>query len=288
MILQELLGSVPAAQFLAEHYLKLPFSLPGGCQRLQALVDHAAIERILAQQDADVLVGRQDSHLVDRRPANLEEARSLLAEGYMIGIRHAERHDPALDALAARFSADFLGPTDIHLYWTPADSPGFGWHYDAEDVWVLQLAGDKEWWLRKNTVNPWPVVETLPRDMRYDREIMPVMRCRLLAGDWLYIPGGYWHRTQAGGESISLSVGVMPPTALDLFDFLRKKLVDALRWRQRLPLPEHLSADADLAQQPGQLTSELANELATLLTNDPFMQEFWEARRASLAGRKSE
>ena len=288
MILQELLGNVPAAQFLAEHYLKLPFSLPGGCRNLQAVVDHAAIERILAQPEADVLVGRQDSHLVDRRPRNLQEVRAALAEGYMIGIRHAEKHDPGLGELAARFSAEFLGPTDIHLYWSPAESPGFGWHYDAEDVWVLQLQGDKEWWLRKNTVNPWPIVETLPQDMRYDREIMPVMRCRLMAGDWLYIPGGYWHRTQAGGESISLSVGVMPPTALDLFDFLRKKLVDSLRWRQRLPIPEHLLSDVNLAEQPDQLARDLASDLAQLLADDRFIQQFWETRRASLATRESE
>ena len=36
---------------------------------------------------------------------------------------------------------DFAAPVDVHLYCTPAGQPGFGWHYDAEDVFVLQTAG---------------------------------------------------------------------------------------------------------------------------------------------------
>src|SRR5947209_3055839 len=129
----------------------------------------------------------------------------------------------------------FLAPIDVHVYCTPAGQPGFGWHYDAEDVFVLQTAGRKEWSLRKNTVNPWPLAEALPADMRHEREIMPVLRCTLAAGDWLYIPAGYWHRTRAGEESVSLSVGVLSASALDVYDFLRRQLLSSLRWRQRLP-----------------------------------------------------
>src|SRR5204862_57834 len=131
---------------------------------------------------------------------------------------------------------------DVHVYCAPGASPGFGWHYDAEDVFILQTVGSKEWWLRKNTVNPWPLVEALPADMRYPREIMPVLRCHLLAGDWLYIPAGYWHRTQAGEESISLSVGVLAATAVDVYDFLRREVLASLRWRKRLPVAGRASA----------------------------------------------
>jgi len=63
--------------------------------------------------------------------------------------------------------------------------------------------------------------ETIPEDMRYEREIMPLMRVLLDAGDMLYIPCGYWHRAQAvkGKENaISLAVRVMSRSAVDLFD----------------------------------------------------------------------
>jgi ribosomal protein L16 Arg81 hydroxylase len=161
-----------------------------------------------------------------------EQARALLGEGHTIGVRHAERHDGALAELALDFQRDFAAPVDVHVYWTPPGQPGFGWHYDAEDVFVLQAHGAKEWSLRKNTVNPWPLVETLPADMEVEREIMPVMRCLLRPGDWLYIPAGYWHATRAGAdESVSLSVGVLSTSAIEVYDFLRRSLLSSLLWR---------------------------------------------------------
>jgi ribosomal protein L16 Arg81 hydroxylase len=71
--------------------------------------------------------------------------------------------------------------------------------------------------------------------MGHERELMPVPRCTLAAGDWLSIPAGYWHRTRALEESLSLSVGVLSATALDVYDALRRHLLSSLRWRQRLP-----------------------------------------------------
>src|SRR5262249_27039897 len=150
----------------------------------------------------------------------------LLAEGCTLGIRHAEKHDPGLARLAEGFRRDFASPVDVHLYCTPAGRPGFGWHYDAEDVFLLQTQGTKEWFLRKNTVNPWPLAEPPPADMRYRLELMPLLRVTLAAGDWVYIPCGYWHRTEAGSEeSISLSVGVRSPSAVDVYDYLRRQLL---------------------------------------------------------------
>src|SRR5690606_27495317 len=109
---------------------------------------------------------------------------------------------------------------------------GFGWHYDAEEVFILQTVGQKEYSLRKNTVNPWPLEETLPQGMRYEREVMPLMRCLLQAGDWLYLPSGYWHKAEARELSLSLAVGVMAPAAISILDRLREELLQSLVWRQ--------------------------------------------------------
>src|SRR5262245_116902 len=198
MVIEQLLGPVPKSVFVEEHYLRLPFSRPGGCEHLVGLCGWDTVERILGQPGVDVLVGRGGRRWDENRAPRPEEVRPLLDEGYTIGIRHAERHDPGLAELADGFRRDFLGAVNVHVYCTPAGRPGFGWHYDAEDVFILQTRGSKEWSLRKNTVNPWPLVETLPADMRHERELMPVLRCTLRAGNWLYIPAGYWHRTEAG------------------------------------------------------------------------------------------
>jgi ribosomal protein L16 Arg81 hydroxylase len=165
----------------------------------------------------------------------------------------------------------------VHIYVTPADQFGFGWHYDAEDVFILQTAGRKEYSLRKNTVNPWPIEETLPQDMRYEREIMPLMRCRLSAGDWLYIPAGYWHLAEAQGEetAISLAVGVMSRTAVEVYDRLRRRVLDSLLWRQRLPVVGDAAADSEeaLRTQLRTLLSQLSDDLRNMLHREDFLDE---------------
>ncbi len=281
MALRELLGDVPLAQFVNEYFLRLPFSRPGGCRHVVPLADWPAVAAILGQPGVDVLVGREGRPWDGAAPPSPEQARALLAEGYTVGIRHAERHSPGLAALAKGFEEDFLAPVDVHVYCTAAGQPGFGWHYDAEEVFILQTRGRKEWQLRKNTVNPWPLVETLPKDMRYQREIMPLMRCTLQEGDWLYIPGGYWHATRAGDEeSISLSVGVLSATALDVFDFLRQRLLTSLLWRQRLPVAGSASPVGrdERLKQWREVFGGLADDLAAEMRREGLADEFLKER----------
>ncbi len=202
------------------------------------------------------------------------------AEGYTLGVRNAEKHDAGLADLAADFARDFRAPVNIHMYCTPPSQHGFGWHYDAEDVFILQTAGEKEYSLRKNTVNPWPTVETIPPDMRFEREIMPVMKCRLQAGDWLYIPAGYWHVGQSSAAAISLAVGLMTPTALDLFDFLRTGLLDSLLWRQRLPVAGDAATQSEdaLLQRYGEIVADLAADLQKRLSSPALVRDFLRRR----------
>jgi ribosomal protein L16 Arg81 hydroxylase len=267
---------------MQEHFLRLPFALPGGCRHLSPLGSWATVQRLLGRPGLDVLAGREGRSWDGRPPVSFADARALHEAGYTLRFRHVERHDQDLAVLAEGFRQDFQAPVDVHLYCTPAGCPGFGWHYDAEDVFVLQTQGSKEWQLRKNTVNPWPLVETLPADMRYEREVMPLLRCTLAAGDWLYIPAGYWHRTQAGEESISLSVGVLSAAAVEVYDFLRTYLLSSLKWRQRLPPAGAASpfGPEDLLRRYQALFRELGEDLAELLKREEVARAFLE-RRAS-------
>ncbi|MBX3442187.1 MAG: hypothetical protein KF774_07250 [Planctomyces sp.] len=279
-MIEQLLGSVPVDRFLRDHYLRLPFALADGCRGLTTLGDRTALARLLAQPEVDGIAGRGGQRWEAERSPRPDEVDALLAEGYTIGVRRAHRNDPALAELAAAFQQDFAADVDVHLYCTPANAPGFGWHYDAEEVFILQTQGSKEWRLRKNTVNPWPLMETLPADMRYERELMPVMTCRLQAGDWLYIPAGYWHCTQAGEESLSLSVGLRTAVALDVFDALRRELLESMLWRQRLPClgaASPLPRD-ELIRELEARFGELGAELQARLTAPGAAERFLEGR----------
>ncbi len=70
--------------------------------------------------------------------------------------------------------------------------------------------------------------------MGFEHEVTPTWECTLAAGDWLYLPSGTWHLRAGRAESLSLAIGLLPPTALDAFDELRNDLLRSIEWRQRL------------------------------------------------------
>jgi 50S ribosomal protein L16 3-hydroxylase len=275
-MIEQLLGELSKSTFVEEYYFKLPFSLPGCARQFTYLGSWEMVETILAQPDTDVLVVRQGELWKDKTRPSYSEGRTLHAAGYTLVIRNSEKHHPRLAELAAGFREDFQGAVDIQIYCTPANQRGFGWHYDAEDVFILQTQGGKEYSLRKNTVNPWPLVETLPPDMAYEREIMPLIKCMLWAGDWLYIPAGYWHTAKADEESISLAVGVRSTTAMDVYNFLRQRLLHSLMWRQRLPPPGRVSALSmeELVDRYRSLFAELGDDLAKMMRESDLVRAF--------------
>src|SRR5688500_5784542 len=110
MVIEQLLGNVPKSLFMEQHFLKLPFALAGGCAGMTELATWKTVESILAQEGADVVAGREGRHWEGPLPKSLVEAQSLMEAGYMLGIRHAERHDADLAELAAGFQQDFRAP----------------------------------------------------------------------------------------------------------------------------------------------------------------------------------
>jgi len=284
MSVQDILGPLTKSAFVEQYYQKLPYSTAQRCEFLAPLGSWRALAKILPKPGVDLLVVRQGSQWEGQPPATAEDARALFDQGCTIVVRHAERQDEELAKLAAGFAQDFGAPVDLHLYFTPGGHFGFNWHFDAEDVFILQTEGSKDYLLRKNTVHPWPLAETIPPDMGYQHEIMPLIRCTLRRGDWLYIPGGYWHRAESQEDSISIAVGILSATAVDLYDFLRPRILPSLQWRQRLPVcgDANSLAAPELTAQYVELCQVLAADLARMMTDPALVRDYLASRgRAS-------
>jgi 50S ribosomal protein L16 3-hydroxylase len=278
MNLQGLLGDLPKQQFVREHFQRLPFSRTSAAKEICELGTWPVWDHLLRDPEADVMIVRDGEQFPARRPDNGHEGAALLAEGFTLLVRHAEKHQAGLQAFAAEFVRDFRAPVNVHLYATPPGRHGFSWHYDCEDVFILQTGGAKEYSLRKNTVHPWPLEETIPQDMRYGREIMPLMRVLLAVGDWLYIPCGYWHKAECppGNEpALSIALGVMQPAAISVLDRLRTRLVSDLLWRQRLPVCGEARGytEEQLLAQHHELIEQLAKDLHRKLADETFVRE---------------
>jgi 50S ribosomal protein L16 3-hydroxylase len=277
---QDCFGDFSLTRFMEEHLHRLPLALPGVGRVLQATGTWSGLGSMLAAPDLDVMVVDKGKRYEGSPPTDLASAQKLCGAGCTILVRHAEKHNEKISELASAFAKTFRAPANVHVYATPPGCFGFSWHYDAEDVFIFQTAGEKEYFLRKNTVNPWPLEETIPADMRYERELMPLMRVLLRAGDLLYIPCGYWHRAEAidcSETALSLALGIMSRSAIDVFDLLRSEVLQSLVWRQRLPvLPMGQIEGMKESQLYERLLQQLADDLCSTLKNPQFARRVTE------------
>jgi lysine-specific demethylase/histidyl-hydroxylase NO66 len=148
-------------------------------------------------------------------------------------------HGPLVD-FGQQLAADLGHPVQINAYVTPPQAQGFSDHYDVHDVFVLQVAGEKRWFIRE------PVLRHPTRDQPWtDRRAAveaaarqkPLIDVVLRPGDALYLPAGFLHAAQALGEtSAHLTVGVHTWTRAHLLAELVRSLQAVESLREPLPL----------------------------------------------------
>ncbi|MBZ4417488.1 cupin domain-containing protein [Myxococcus sp. RHSTA-1-4] len=269
MLLDELLNDFPRERFLREHYQRRPYSGRAAAERLLQLGTWDTIDELIERTECDVLLARQDVPYTGERPRTAREARELFAQGYTLALRQPDQHHAGLAQLARTFSAELHGRINLHIYCTPAGHHGFGWHCDPEEVFILQTTGRKDYLLRENTLHPVPLPEALPSGALAAKETTPVETRSLSAGDFIYIPAGHWHMAQAPEEAISISIGLMAPTPLDVLDMVRATLASNPVWRRRLPALGHASGldDARKLELLRTLFTELGGELQRALSD---------------------
>jgi ribosomal protein L16 Arg81 hydroxylase len=275
-VLQELLGPVPVREFFDRHFTRAPFAMPNQATLYVRDFRDADFAAMVEDPRATLRIVRDGRLVRDRARLSWAEAQAYYRGGHTLLVRHAERVSAPLQALAEAFARVFHAPVDIQVYLTPGQHQAFGWHYDLEEVFIIQVRGCKAYTVRQNTRNPWPVWDTQPADMRYDRETSRLrLTCRLEAGDWLYIPSGWWHLAQPETASIHFSVGVMPVVGLHLFAFLRQRLAQDPVWCQRLAwVAEEEAGRPARAEQAQPWWEAMRDQLQQVLAREETFQEF--------------
>lgn len=208
-MLSEWLQPISLDQFKREDLRQRPYARPAAARATVPLFTWTILDRLLAlDSEPDVLTIRRNELLDLARPHSLRDLRSLMAEGIGLVIRRAEQYDIELARLANVFSRELLSEAHIQLFITPGSTYGFGWHYDEEDVFVVQTAGAKDYFFRENTVVP-PRTRCDPDAFALlPTETSPLGMTHLIPGDWLYIPSRWWHVAKSLQNSLSISVGV--------------------------------------------------------------------------------
>jgi 50S ribosomal protein L16 3-hydroxylase len=236
-ILKALLGETSLDTFLSKNFTRMPFSMPDRAKPLESYLDWSVVQKVLESKKAILRVVKDGNVTIDSEQMGFEEAMNYYHQGNTLVLRYAEKGHSLLKSLADDFAASFRTEVDIQLYCTPEGHNAFGWHYDIEEVFVIQTKGSKEYTIRPNTVHPRPLLSSVPKNMEYEKETgEQVLKVMMQAGDWLYIPSGWWHVAKTQSESMHISVGLMPRSAIDVLEVLPKFLAKNSYWRSRLPV----------------------------------------------------
>ena len=128
------------------------------------------------------------------------------AEDYTVVINNIDQKNIKIAKLCRSIEQDCLFNSSVNLYLTKSNSQGLEYHYDDQDVFILQLQGEKIWRIYEANAN-------LPLD---DAPYQPVdcsdstyQEYLLQPGDVLYIPRGFIHEARAmNGTSLHLTLSV--------------------------------------------------------------------------------
>ena len=211
---------------------------------------------------------------------------------------------PVADALEETLGC--YATTNLYASWV--STPGFSTHWDAHDVFILQVAGTKRWQLYGET-RRFPLQRDSEDPARPQGE--PVWNEILRAGDVLYIPRGWWHdaRAQAedgsdGAGSMHVTCSTLALTGLDFMEWLNGRLTRHERFRRDLPAPAdraggaHFAALRDLIlrelEEAGDLGQQFRDHLRATWTDppgttvgpylDPWKNADWERYEIRLRG----
>lgn len=282
-ILKNVLGELSLDVFLQKYFNHIPLSLPHSANDYRKYLNWSVVEAILQEKKSMIRVVKEGRMVLDDAKLSYAEARDLHTSGHTLVIKNSERSHSYLQELAEQFSSYFFAPVDIQVFCSPAQTHGFGWHYDVEDVFIFQTEGMKKFSLRQNTIHPHPTTFSTPKDLGFENEKSDIyIETTLLAGDWLYIPAGWWHRAWTVEEdSMHISLGVMSKTAIDIIPILIKELSQNSFWRTRLPLHQKFMSKEEEVIFYQQGMEELSKDIVRKLTERSSIEELLTKLRLS-------
>ncbi|MFB7776810.1 JmjC domain-containing protein [Streptomyces bauhiniae] len=146
----------------------------------------------------------------------------------------------------ARLSEEIDRQVEAFFFVTPAGGQGLTLHRDDADVFVLQVAGSKTWYVHDApTDGDWA-----PGDLKDSERSPRLLRTVLTPGSVLYVPRGFAHRAVgADGLSAHLSATVREISSQDLRAALDQQISDAMR------LPARPLGDAGMAEASAAILS---------------------------------
>jgi ribosomal protein L16 Arg81 hydroxylase len=147
-------------------------------------------------------------------PAKVYE---LFAKGATVILPQLHDRVPTLAELCKQMEREISQPFQTNIYMTPANAQGFKKHWDTHCVFVMQVAGSKNWKIYNCPL------ENPVRGQYWDEELYKdqigelSMDFVLEPGDMIYVPRGWVHEAPSRDEvSLHITFGALTWTWIDL------------------------------------------------------------------------
>ena len=260
--LHELVAPLTEAEFLAHLRDRTVAFIPtSGPHRFRALLDwdelnhliesaHYPIERLSVLRDSSSLT----SFYLKEGRVDPTALSSLLDQGGTMIFSRLDQFLPRLWRLCHQIAEQIGEQVTAEATVTSGSNP-LPQRYYNNDLCVLQMAGSKRWQVcGPPVVNPVKGMTDQPAP-----QSSPFFDETLHAGDFLFLPAGYWHRCENGpGRSLHVSITFEPPYGRDVVNSLANQLAADETFKQ--PLTRYADASA-LAAHEAALKARLINQV---------------------------
>jgi len=203
---------------------------------------------------------------------DVAKVEAYMAEGFNLCITCIDEQAPHLTALCNDIRTRSFEQIKLGVIVTIGKFGAFKLHYDPEDLIILQVEGSKRWKIYgpavSNPVIGMPQQEPPP-------EQSPIFDEVLQPGDFLFVPGGNWHRCENGpGRSVHLGFFFQPPTGWHFIKAAMSDLVADETFREPLT---RLAGRAELAAMEADFKRR-AIDTINRLDLQPYFAEWIKAR----------
>jgi 50S ribosomal protein L16 3-hydroxylase len=264
-----LLGGLSPQTFMRRHWQRKPLLVRGGASAWIDQVPRSTLFDLARRDDVESRLVAQEakgwtmkSGPFDRLPPVKRPAWTLLVQG-------VEAQLPAARSLmdAFRFIPE-ARLDDVMVSWA-SEGGGVGPHFDAYDVFLVQVAGQRRW--RIGRQKDLSLRDDVP--LKILQRFEPEEEWVLEPGDWLYLPPRWAHDGVAEGcDCITASVGFRAPSMLELADQLLPRLLDPDDEEPADLMKRYQDAGLQATNTPAQVPDELlafAQLALARAVNDP-------------------
>lgn len=169
-----------------------------------------------------------------------------LKQGATLRVAHIEHYLPSLSRFCRGLERALHMPIRANLYMTPPFSQGFQPHFDLDDIFVLQVLGQKQWLWHASYTNQAELPNAdMPFDAAKHASIALPRPIGLAAGDVLYLPRGFMHEARTEETvSIHITFAVIGLNLGQLVEqLLRRRALTDVRLRRTLSFDPAVEPD---------------------------------------------